>query len=495
MMQKRLREDGIGITCQLTEMKKVRFRNLTEQFHITDMSYNYQVLLGFWGRTTFPLYSYNRTYWNKYDAPEAPHPAIADFILDYDTINLSFPDGAGLVTIGVPGWTVQPTELTTYHIEWTITEWKYSYGDSHFKSGWCTVDPSTGLVRVPYQYATTKEFDQVWVCDVAAAIYNDGAASPFISRQLAIRCHFPASAGVVTDPISLSQQKHTIKFDEQIKLGVWIAGEHPFQRNFCGVAYWEIPLESRKYLRFPEPTWPDGTCVGDGRSVTIQARQQATNGAAAEVIAHYVNVDGSLPQQGVFDIEVVSDQIQMTDWSIEAPYVGNSMSTPQLYLTSNCGNQWFNNDLERPHDLDAVMVAVIHNSFTVGYPISGAGDAPVLVTGCDLSHLEYELVDSNYYPIRLESPMFLTLKVEAAENPIRDVSVWRGKLPKDAPTPQQKAEMERQQAEAQQKQTAQKQRMDGLTDLLQRALTRVAEEPPPPPPAEEQEPEEILLTE
>jgi hypothetical protein len=150
--------------------------------------------------------------------------------------------------------------------------------------------------------------------------------------------------------------------------------------------------------------------------------------------------------------------------------------------------------LERPNKLDAVMVAaVIHNSFTVGYPISGAGDAPVLVTGCDLSHLEYALVDSNYYPIRLQSPMFLTLKVEAAENPIRDVSVWRGKLPRDAPTPQQKAEMERQKAEAQQKEVAQKQRMDGLTDLLQRALTRVAEEPPPP--AEEQGPEEILPTE
>jgi hypothetical protein len=133
-------------------------------------------------------------------------------------------------------------------------------------------------------------------------------------------------------------------------------------------------------------------------------------------------------------LTVITDQIQMEDWSIEAPYVGNSMSTSQLYLLSNCGNQWFNNDLNNTVDLDAVMVsAVIHNSFSVGLPITGSGDAPTMVTGCDLSHLEYRLVDSNYVPIKLQSPMFLTLKVDAAEDPAKDVSMWKGKLPRDAP--------------------------------------------------------------
>jgi hypothetical protein len=240
---------------------------------------------------------------------------------------------------------------------------------------------------------------------------------------------------------------------------------------------------------------PDGTCPGDGRSVVIQARQQETDPFLAQVIAHYTYVAADMPTQGVFEIEVVSDMIEMNDWSVEAPYVGNSMSTPQLYLLSNCGNQWFNNDLQRPHELDAVMVsAIIHNSFTVGYPISGVGDAPTIVTGCDLSHLEYELVDSNYYPIKLQSPLFLTLKVEAAEDPIRDVSPWKGKLPKDAPTPQQKAQMEAQQAAAQQQAQVQSQRLEGLTDLLSKALRKVAEEPQEQPEQPEEQPEQPTFT-
>jgi hypothetical protein len=76
--------------------------------------------------------------------------------------------------------------------------------------------------------------------------------------------------------------------------------------------------------------------------------------------------------------------------------------------------------------------------------------------------------------------MYLTLKIDAAEDPVKDISQWKGKLPKDAPTPEQKAEMERQQAQAQQEEQAQKQRLDGLTNLLSRALTKVAEEPPQP---------------
>jgi hypothetical protein len=219
-----------------------------------------------------------------------------------------------------------------------------------------------------------------------------------------------------------------------------------------------------------------GTCADDGRSVLVQARQDATlPDEYAEVIAYLYGKTSVGLQK--FLIRIVSDQIEMSDWSVEAPYVGNSMSTPQLYLLSNCGNQWFNNDLNNGRDLDAVMVsAVIHNSFSVGYPITGSGDAPTTVTGMDLSHLEYRLVDSNYVPIKLQSPMYLTLKVDAADDPVKDISMWRGKLPKDAPTPEQKAQMELQQAQAQQQEMIHKQKVEGLTDLLTKALTRAADQ-------------------
>jgi hypothetical protein len=170
---------------------------------------------------------------------------------------------------------------------------------------------------------------------------------------------------------------------------------------------------------------------------------------------------------------------------IEAPYVGNSLSTPQLYLLANNGYQVFKNDLARPNFLESVQVAaVFQNTFSPGMYLSGGSDTPVTMNDMDLANVEYTLVDSNYHPIKLNSPMFITLKVDPVDDPARDISKWVGKLPKDAPTPQQKAQMEeqaRQQQAAQAQKEEEEKKKAQMADVLTRVLGNLVQQPPEVP--------------
>jgi hypothetical protein len=441
------------------------------------MSYNYQVLLGFWGRVEFPLESYENKYFVKFDAPEALKAYVTGLTLLAANIDMEFTNKAvttSVPLVGVPGWRVETADggIPLYHLQWRIVKWECSKSNDKVGQNWCDVDAATGFITMRSVTYDTEDVNALWTCTVEVDLLAIDGIKPIVTRSFTINASWPTAGSSLPTTILQYYQKKTILFDETIRLGVAAHGGHDQQG--WGVTYWEIPSVSKKYLRFRGKLNGDGTAKDDSRSVLIQARQQATPPhEPAVVIAHYFPGYAT----GRFEIEIISDMIQMSDNCIEAAYVGNSLSTAQLYLLSNCGNQWFNNDLNNARDLDAVMVsAVIHNSFSVGYPITGSGDAPTTVTGMDLSHLEYRLVDSNYVPIKLQSPMYLTLKVDAADDPVKDISMWRGKLPKDAPTPEQKAQMELQQAQAQQQEMIQKQKMEGLTDLLARALNRAADQ-------------------
>jgi hypothetical protein len=177
-------------------------------------------------------------------------------------------------------------------------------------------------------------------------------------------------------------------------------------------------------------------------------------------------------------INVINDLVEVARPSIEAPAVGNPMSTPILYLKSNVGNQVFQNTTIHPDTINNLMVsATIQNTFSPGYSISAMGDAAVETSGTYLNNLNFQLVDANFQPVKLLSPMYLTISltpiVQDANN---DLSKWDGALPRDAPTPAQKAiaDAEAQvQVEEQQKVEKKVKEKDELQELAYSLIVQV----------------------
>jgi hypothetical protein len=99
--------------------------------------------------------------------------------------------------------------------------------------------------------------------------------------------------------------------------------------------------------------------------------------------------------------------------------------------------------MSAPNKLEVAQVsAVINNTFSPAYPITAVGNGAVIIDTMNLSNLSFQLVDGNFKPLRLLNPMYLTLDVRPADIlPYEDISQFNGKLPKDAPTPQQAEEL------------------------------------------------------
>jgi hypothetical protein len=163
----------------------------------------------------------------------------------------------------------------------------------------------------------------------------------------------------------------------------------------------------------------------------VQALHEATTtSGTVQVSAWTKGVTGD-QEVGPIKIEIISDQVEYTSEVVEAPVVGVSLSTPQLYLLTNIGYQMFKNSMLNPRQLDSVQVAaVLQNTFSAGLYMSGQGDFPIVMNDADSSNLTFTLCDANYHPIKLLSPMYIILKVDPAPNPVEDISQWNQMLPR-----------------------------------------------------------------
>jgi hypothetical protein len=113
--------------------------------------------------------------------------------------------------------------------------------------------------------------------------------------------------------------------------------------------------------------------------------------------------------------------------------------------------------------------------------LNGAGDFPIVMNQYDMGNLEFTLVDSNYYPIKLFSPMFVILKVEKTANPMEDIKVFQGKLPRDRPTPQQVQQMQIENQKKAQHEEHKQIVIDALAKVAEQLLPPTLTNPPPTP--------------
>ena len=102
----------------------------------------------------------------------------------------------------------------------------------------------------------------------------------------------------------------------------------------------------------------------------------------------------------------------VTVYTLRFPDVGMFLSTPVLYLASNLGSNSYKNMQKSTTSMRILMR--ITNSFFAKQPIVATnGDYTTTVRSSDLSDVRFILMDANYHVIKLLSPMYLTVEIEA----------------------------------------------------------------------------------
>ena len=98
-------------------------------------------------------------------------------------------------------------------------------------------------------------------------------------------------------------------------------------------------------------------------------------------------------------------------YEIIAESVGNTLSTPVLYLLSNVGKSSYRN-LNETINISKIVLR-INNSFSANFPIIVSNaDFEIELNSNDLSHLQLTLVDANLHEVHLLNPLYITISVQ-----------------------------------------------------------------------------------
>ena len=121
---------------------------------------------------------------------------------------------------------------------------------------------------------------------------------------------------------------------------------------------------------------------------------------------------------GLYDQKLPLEAIESTDeeenviYSLQCLSVGNYLLTAILYLVASIGDKVFINDDNGRTNRKILMR--INNSYSANFPIiANNADFSVYALSNDFSDITFELVDGNFQPIKLLSPMYLTGTITA----------------------------------------------------------------------------------
>ena len=120
------------------------------------------------------------------------------------------------------------------------------------------------------------------------------------------------------------------------------------------------------------------------------------------------------------------------EYFIRSESVGFALSTPILYLLSNVGFQSYRNVNATELSGSKIVMRLI-NAFQVNVPIvANNADFMFTVPSNDLAMLEFTLVDAYLHEIKLLSPMYLTINVQAVPDEVITPPIFA-----DSPTEEQ----------------------------------------------------------
>jgi hypothetical protein len=127
---------------------------------------------------------------------------------------------------------------------------------------------------------------------------------------------------------------------------------------------------------------------------------------------------------------LVKTNDQQTVYTLLFPDVGMFLSTPVLYLSSNLGSNSYRTCKHESGQITTSkrILMRINNSFFAKQPIIATnGDYTTVVRCSDLSDARFTLIDANYHEIKLLSPMYLTIQIEAIpDKPENEHDLSRG---------------------------------------------------------------------
>jgi len=116
---------------------------------------------------------------------------------------------------------------------------------------------------------------------------------------------------------------------------------------------------------------------------------------------------------GLYDQQLpLESNVGEEKYNIQCLSVGNYLSTAILYLVASIGDKVFINDDNGRTNRRILMR--INNSYSANFPIiANNADFSVYALSNDFSDITFELVDGNFQPIKLLSPMYLTGSITA----------------------------------------------------------------------------------
>ena len=111
---------------------------------------------------------------------------------------------------------------------------------------------------------------------------------------------------------------------------------------------------------------------------------------------------------GLYDQQLPFNSVLTTlqgesKYVIQCFSVGNFVSTPILYLLASIGEKCFLND-----NRNRKILMRINNSYSANFPvIANNAEFSTYALSNDFSDITFELVDANFKPVKLMSPMYL----------------------------------------------------------------------------------------
>ena len=113
------------------------------------------------------------------------------------------------------------------------------------------------------------------------------------------------------------------------------------------------------------------------------------------------------------ELPLASKEISPNSYELKIQSVGYAMGTPVLMLVSNLGSDNTISDVNSPWNSRSCYVAMkFPNNLTQGQPLNAAGfEKPTRVQASALSNIKLKLVDSNFEPLKVLSPLYVTINV------------------------------------------------------------------------------------
>ena len=157
-------------------------------------------------------------------------------------------------------------------------------------------------------------------------------------------------------------------------------------------------------------------------TVSVDTVKRLVLNSESKFIINDMSYNAKLVSGFYNDVFPIESEFNGENYQVMAQSAGYSMLTPILYLISNLGSKCYDN-IDNNYCNHKILMRV-SNSFSANYPIiNGNAEFSAVVPTNSLSDIEFKLVDANRKQIRLLTPMYLSINVEAMESTDEDAKI------------------------------------------------------------------------